>query len=86
MPHLPNIPRDKGRRYGSEISSETSFASKAKSVRVKICTLVDAMIKPAVHGFKAHVGADVDPALVEEIAVTSASVSDRRAEARCTWL
>jgi IS5 family transposase len=29
--------------------------------------------KPAVHGFKAHVGADADAALVEEIAVTSAN-------------
>ena len=35
--------------------------------------------KPAVHGFKAHVGADADTALVEEIAVTSANVNDGRA-------
>ena len=35
--------------------------------------------KPAVHGFKAHVGADADTALVEEIAVTSANVNDGKA-------
>jgi IS5 family transposase len=35
--------------------------------------------KRAVHGFKAHVGADADTALVEEIAVTPANVNDGRA-------
>lgn len=35
--------------------------------------------KPAVHGFKAHVGADADTAIVEEIAVTSANINDGRA-------
>ena len=35
--------------------------------------------KPAVHGFKAHVGADADTALVEEIAVTPANINDGRA-------
>jgi IS5 family transposase len=35
--------------------------------------------KPAVHGFKAHVGADADTALVEEIAVTQANVNDGKA-------
>ena len=35
--------------------------------------------KPAVHGFKAHVGADADTALVEEIAITPANVNDGRA-------
>jgi IS5 family transposase len=35
--------------------------------------------KPAIHGFKAHVGADADTALVEEIAVTSANINDGRA-------
>jgi transposase, IS5 family len=35
--------------------------------------------KPAVHGFKAHVGADADTALVEEIAVTPANVHDGKA-------
>lgn len=35
--------------------------------------------KPAVHGFKAHVGADADTALVEEVAVTPANINDGRA-------
>lgn len=35
--------------------------------------------KKAVHGFKAHVGADTSTALVEKIAVTSANVNDGRA-------
>ncbi len=35
--------------------------------------------KPAVHGFKAHVGADADTALVEEIAITPANVNDGKA-------
>jgi transposase, IS5 family len=70
---------------------------KAKAIKVKTGTLVDATIiasaseedtdarwvkhkgKPAVHGFKAHVGADADTALVEEIAVTSANINDGRA-------
>lgn len=70
---------------------------KAKAIRVKTGTLVDATIiasagkgdeearwikhkrKPAVHGFKAHVGADADTALVEEIAVTPANVHDGKA-------
>lgn len=70
---------------------------KAKAIRVKSGTLVDATIiasaseddgeahwvkhkgKPAVHGFKAHVGADADTALVEEIAVTPANINDGKA-------
>jgi len=35
--------------------------------------------KPAVHGFKAHVGADATSALVEKISVTPANVNDGRA-------
>ena len=35
--------------------------------------------KPAVHGFKAHVGADADTALVEQIAITPANVHDSKA-------
>jgi IS5 family transposase len=35
--------------------------------------------RPAVHGFKAHVGADAETALVEEIAVTPANVNDGKA-------
>ena len=37
--------------------------------------------KPAVHGFKAHVGADADTALVEEIAITPANINDGKAGA-----
>jgi len=72
---------------------------RARAIRVKTGTLVDATIiasaskddgegrwvkhrgRPAVHGFKAHVGADADTALVEEIAVTSANVNDGKAGA-----
>ena len=35
--------------------------------------------RKAVHGFKAHVGADADTAIVEELAVTSGNVNDGRA-------
>ena len=35
--------------------------------------------KQAVHGFKAHVGADADTALVEEVSVTPANINDGRA-------
>jgi IS5 family transposase len=35
--------------------------------------------RPAVHGFKAHVGADADTALVEEITVTPANINDGKA-------
>lgn len=35
--------------------------------------------KRAVHGFKAHVGADADTALVEEVVVTSANINDGKA-------
>jgi transposase, IS5 family len=68
---------------------------KAKAVRVKTGTIVDATIimsaskgdddarwvkhKPAVHGFKAHVGADADTALIEEVVVTPANSNDGRA-------
>ncbi|RVI93357.1 IS5 family transposase [Sinorhizobium meliloti] len=70
---------------------------KAKAIRVKTGTLVDATIiasasadddeghwvkhkgRPAVHGFKAHVGADADTALVEEIAITPANINDGKA-------
>jgi transposase, IS5 family len=70
---------------------------KAKAVRVKTGTIVNATIiasaseddddarwvkhkgRPAVHGFKAHVGADADTALVEEVAVTPANINDGRA-------
>ncbi len=35
--------------------------------------------RKAMHGFKAHVGADADTALVEEVAITPANVNDGRA-------
>lgn len=35
--------------------------------------------KRAIHGFKAHVGADADTALVEEVSVTSANINDGKA-------
>jgi len=35
--------------------------------------------KAAVHGFKAHVGADAETALVEEVAITPANVNDGKA-------
>lgn len=70
---------------------------KARAIRVKTGTLVDATIvasasqgdadarwvkhkgRRAVHGFKAHVGADADTALVEEVAITPANVNDGKA-------
>jgi transposase, IS5 family len=35
--------------------------------------------KRAVHGFKAHVGADADTALVEKVSITSANINDGKA-------
>jgi IS5 family transposase len=32
-----------------------------------------------VHGFKAHVGADADTALIEEVSITSANINDGKA-------
>jgi transposase, IS5 family len=70
---------------------------KAKAIKVKAGTLVDATIiasasdddadgrwvkhkgKAAVHGFKAHVGADATTALVEKLSITPAHVNDGRA-------
>lgn len=67
---------------------------KAKAVTVKTRTMVDATViasasddgrwvkhkrKPAVHGFKAHIGADATRALVEKVSVTPANVNDGRA-------
>jgi len=70
---------------------------KAKAIKVKAGTLVDATIiasasdddadgrwvkhkgKAAVHGFKAHVGADATTALVEKLSITPANVNDGRA-------
>jgi len=76
---------------------EIATQLKAKAIRVKSGTLVDATIiasaseedgeahwvkhkgRSAVHGFRAHVGADADTALVEEVAVTPANVNDGKA-------
>ena len=70
---------------------------KARAIRVKTGTLVDATIiasatasdqegrwvkhqgKAAVHGFKAHVGADAATSLVEKVSVTPANINDGRA-------
>ena len=70
---------------------------KAKSIRVKTGTLIDATIiasgsetdpdgrwvkhkgRPAVYGFRAHVGADASRALVEQVSMTAANVNDGRA-------
>jgi transposase, IS5 family len=35
--------------------------------------------KPAVHGYKAHVGADAETALVEELGITTANIHDGKA-------
>ena len=35
--------------------------------------------RPAVHGFKAHIGADADTALVAEVAITPANINDGKA-------
>jgi len=85
--------------YGLDQSlfEEITGQLKAKAIRVKTGTLVDATIiasaseadgdarwikhkgKPAVHGFKAHVGADADTSLVEEIAIAPANINDGKA-------
>ena len=69
---------------------------KAKAVRVKTGTIVDASVvasasegdgeaawsghraRKAIHGYKAHVGADADTALVERVAVTPGNRHDGR--------
>jgi IS5 family transposase len=76
---------------------EITAQLKAKAIRVKTGTFVDATViasasaedgearrvkhkgRAAVHGFKAHVGADANTALVEEAAVTPANVNDGKA-------
>lgn len=69
---------------------------KAKAIRVKTGTLVDATVvgsasegdgdarwsghrsRKAIHGYKAHVGADADTALVEKVALTPGNAHDGR--------
>lgn len=76
---------------------EVTRQLKAKAVRVKSGTLVDATViasashrdgeaawaghrrRKAVHGFKAHIGADAETALVEELSVTPGNVHDGKA-------
>jgi IS5 family transposase len=53
------------------IASETEDDDEARWVKHKG--------KRAVHGFKAHVGADADTALVEEVSITSANINDGKA-------
>ena len=85
------------RGLDQELFDRVTSQLKAKAVRVKTGTIVDATIiasasksddearwikhkrKPAVHGFKAHVGADAETALVEKIAITPANVHDGKA-------
>ena len=85
------------RGLDQELFDHVTSQLKAKAVRVKTGTIVDATIiasasksddearwikhkrKPAVHGFKAHVGADAETAIVEEIAITPANVHDGKA-------
>jgi IS5 family transposase len=83
--------------FDKSLFEEIASQLKARAIKVKTGTLVDATIivsaskeddeghwvkhkgKPAVHGFKAHVGADADTALVEEVAITPANINDGRA-------
>ncbi|WP_048880137.1 IS5 family transposase, partial [Acidocella aminolytica] len=85
------------RSLDKALFDEVTCQLKAKAIRVKTGTLVDATIitaaregdgdarwvkhkgRQAMHGFKAHVGADADTALVEEIAITPANVNDGKA-------
>jgi IS5 family transposase len=75
---------------------EVTRQVKAKAVRVKTGTLVDATViasapeldgearwsghqkRKAIHGYKAHVGADADTAIVEEVTITPGNAHDGR--------
>ena len=81
----------------SELFDEVTRQLKAKAVKVKTGTLVDATViasasrqdseaawsghrsRKAIHGFKAHVGADAETAIVEELSVTPGNIHDGRA-------
>ena len=85
------------RGLDQDLFDDVTSQLKARAVRVKMGTIVDATIiasasksddearwvkhkqKLAVHGFKAHVGADAKTALVEEIAINPANVHDGKA-------
>lgn len=76
--------------------AEITAQLKARSVTMKIGTLVDATVvgsasegdgearwsghrsRKAVHGYKAHVGADADTAIVERVGVTPGNAHDGR--------
>lgn len=76
--------------------AEVTAQLKAKAVRVKTGTLVDATVitsaseqdeearwsghqrRRAIHGYKAHVGADADTAIVERVSVTPGNAHDGR--------
>ena len=92
---LRRAPSDRG--LDQALFEAVTRQLKAKAIRVKTGTLVDATIiasacegdgdarwvkhkgRRAVHGFQAHVGADADTALVEEVAITPANVNDGKA-------
>ena len=79
------------------LSDEVTGQLRAKTVRVKTGTLVDATVilsatkrdgeaawaghrsRKAVHGYKSHMGAHAETALVETVAVTPGNVNDGHA-------
>ena len=85
-------------RHGLDqvLFEEITAQLKARAIRVKTGTLVDATVvgsasegdgearwsghrsRKSIHGYKAHVGADADTALVEEVAVTPGNAHDGR--------
>ena len=85
-------------RHGLDqmLFDEITAQLKARSIRVKTGTMVDATVvgsasegdeeakwsghrsRKAIHGYKAHVGADADTAIVEKVAVTPGNAHDGR--------
>ena len=85
-------------RHGLDqtLFDEITAQLKAKAIRVKTGTMVDATVvgsasegdeearwsghrsRKAIHGYKAHVGADADTALVEKVAVTPGNAHNGR--------
>ncbi len=96
--HSPTTPSplDENSEYSGILFDEITSQLKAKAVRVKTGTMVDATVvgsasegdedakwsshrsRKAIHGYKAHVGADADTALVEKVAVTPGNAHDGR--------
>lgn len=84
------------RGLDKRLFDEVTRQLKAKAVRVKTGTLVDATViasaserdgearwsghqkRKAIHGYKAHVGADADTAIVEEVTITPGNAHDGR--------